>query len=75
MVDSVVVGPAALTGAEVSSVLGVNAEMFGRSRRRRQELLQAGERPGGAEQGAGQGAGRAARIQSLPNISAPRCRV
>ena len=47
--DSCVLGPVSLGVTEVCQVLGVNSEMAAGSRRRRQDLVEEGERPGWLE--------------------------
>lgn len=58
-------GPVSLGVTDVCQVLGVNSEMAAGSRRRRQDLVEEGERPGWLESERGPGArhqGQEARV-------------
>ena len=67
LVDSVVVGPANVTSSDVNMVLGVNAEVYNRSRKKRTELIESGDKPSWLEKETS--SGRSQRLRSLPNIS------
>ena len=69
LVDSVVVGPANVTSSDVNMVLGVNVEVYNRSRKKRTELIESGDKPSWLEKEVNNTSGRSQRLQSLPNIS------
>ena len=45
MVDSVVVGPVNLTHTELNMVLGVNQELFNKSKKKRTDMIESGDKP------------------------------
>ena len=69
LVDSVVVGPANVTSSDVNMVLGVNVEVYNRSRKKRTDLIESGDKPSWLEKEVNNTSGRSQRLQSLPNIS------
>ena len=70
LVDQVVVGPVNISSTDINMVLGVNQEMFNNSKKKRSELIEAGNKPAWLEKDAG----KSERIQSLPNIYQPTMR-
>ena len=62
LVDNVVVGPAAIKASDIEHLLGVNNDLYGRSKCRRKALMEGGHLPSWREEG-GRVEGRSARTE------------
>ena len=45
LVDNVVVGPTNISSTDINMVLGVNQELFSKSRKKRTDMIETGDKP------------------------------
>ena len=68
LVDTVVVGPVNLSSTEVNMVLGVNQELFNKSKKKRTDMIESGNKPTWLEKDKQESSKKMERVQSLPPL-------